>query len=125
MNGFGKHINVKFNQNKEEFSEKELFSNIILTLDECWKRTRNLEENIGLNISGYDETFYLIIENLIHIYYGEWKSEVILWWVFERFDENGNLLPIVLNDIDENLSEEVIVNTPEELWDLLKKIEKI
>jgi hypothetical protein len=121
---FGKNINVK--RRNDEPTEKEVFLDILLALEDCWKRTNHLESEVDLGISSYDETFYLIIENLIYIHYGEWKGDLILWWVFERFGENGELLPITIddeNDDEDSESEEVIVTTSEELWDLLKKIE--
>jgi hypothetical protein len=43
--------------------------------------------------------------------------------LFERFDDEGELLPITLNDDDDKTSEDILVKDPEELWVLIKKIE--
>ena len=121
MNPFGKNLNIK--RRNDEPTEKEIFLDIILTLDECWTRTNHMEEVLKLGTADYEEPFYIIIENLVFLHYGEWRGHIILWWIFERFNDEGELLPVELNDQDKNTSEEIFVETPEELWELIKKIE--
>ena len=82
-----------------------------------------MEEEVGMGIANYEESFYIIIENLILLHYGEWKGSIILWWLFERFNNKGELLAIELNNLDESTQKELLVETPEQLWDLIKKIE--
>ena len=125
MNSWGKNINVK--KRNTEPTEKEIFLDIIQTLDECWKRSNFVEGEINLGISLYEEPFYIIIENLIYLYYGEWKGDTILWWIFERLNEEGELLPIEITinpeNQEESKTEEYLIENPEQLWGLLKKIE--
>ena len=64
----------------------------------------------------------LIIENLIILHYGELKGHIILWWLFERFDDDAELLSIELNDIDTKENEELLIETPEQLWNLIRQI---
>ena len=47
----------------------------------------------------------------------------MLWWLFERFDGDGSVLPINLNDHAKEIEEEVFIETVEELWEFIKKIE--
>jgi hypothetical protein len=122
MKNFGK--NIKVNQKKKEASEKEMFVDLVNLFDECNKRTEALEQTFLLGISTYEEPLFIVIENLLIMHYGEWKAEIVLWWVYDRYDEEGNLLPIELNFQDENKQENVIVETVEQLWDLIKKIDK-
>jgi hypothetical protein len=125
MNSWGKNINIK--KRNTEPTEKEIFLDIIQTLDECWKRSNFVEREINLGISLYEEPFYITIENLIYLYYGEWKGDTILWWIFERLNEEGELLPIEitinLENQEESKTEEHLIENPEQLWGLLKKIE--
>ena len=121
MNPFGKNINIK--SRNDEPKETEIFLEIIQIVDECWKRTNHMEEEMGMGVSNYEEPFYLVIENLVFLHYGEWKGHIVLWWLFERFNEEGELLAIELNDDDSNTTEEVLIETPEQLWDLIRKIE--
>jgi len=123
MKNFGK--NLKVEPKKKGLSEKELFIDIISVFDECNQRTEDLEETYMMGISNYDEAFYLMIENLLYIHYGEWKTDIILWWVYDRFGPEGEIMAIELNDHDSNSAESVIVETAEQLWSFLKRIDKL
>jgi hypothetical protein len=117
----GKHLNIK--SRTKNPTEKDLFVEIINLLDECWIRSNVIEGQFGLGITNYEEPFYIVAENLIYMHYGEWQGDIILWWLFERLDEEGSLLPINLNDHDKKLEEEVFIETIEELWYFIKKIQ--
>jgi len=123
MKNFGK--NLKVEPKKKGLSEKELFIDIINVFDECNQRTEDLEETYMMGISNYDEAFYLMIENLLYIHYGEWKTDIILWWVYDRFGPEGEIMAIELNDHDSNSKESVVVETAEQLWSFLKRIDKL
>jgi len=122
MKNFGKNLNIK--SRIKDPTEKDLFVEIINLLDECWIRSNVIEGQFGLGITNYEEPFYIVAENLIYMHYGEWQGDIILWWLFERLDEEGSLLPINLNDHDKKLEEEVFIETIEDLWYFIKKIEK-
>jgi hypothetical protein len=123
MKNFGKNVNIKSKQ--KGLSEKDIFINVIDILDECWTRSSVLGEEFSMDMSSYDEPFYLMIENLLYIKYGEWKTDVVLWWVYNRFNEKEELMPIKLNDHVEKTEEEILVETPEQLWEFLKRIDKL
>lgn len=114
---------IKIRQKEYQPTEKEIFLDLIKTLNECWERTKTLEDKIGLGIGSYEEPLYMSIETLFFLYYGELKAMIALWWVFDRFGEKGELLPVILNK-DEEGEEEVFVKTPIQLWNLLEKISK-
>jgi hypothetical protein len=119
---FGKHLNIK--SRTKDPTEKDLFVEIVNLLDECWTRSNVIEGQFGLGITNYEEPFYIVAENLIYMHYGEWQGDITLWWLFERLDEDGSLLPINLNDHNKEEEEEVFIETAEELWDFIKKIER-
>jgi hypothetical protein len=118
---FGKHLNIK--SRTKDPTDKDLFTEIMGLVDECWIRSNVIENEFGLGVSDYEEPFYIVIENLIYMHYGEWKGDIMLWWLFERFDEDGSVLPINLNDHAKETEEEVFIETVEELWEFIKKIE--
>lgn len=124
MKNFGKNVNIKA-KNQPTLSEKDIFINVVDILDQCWERSSNLGEGFGMDMTSYDEPFYLMIENLLYVKYGEWKTDIILWWAYNRFNENDELMPIKLNDHDEKTQEDIMVETPEELWNFLKRIDKL
>jgi len=123
MKNFGK--NLKIQPKKRELSEKDTFIDLIDIFDNCNMRTEEFEGSFMFNISSYDEPFYIMIENLFLLHYGEWKTDIILWWIYDRFDEEGNISPIEFNDHDTESQEQVLVETPEQLWNFLKRLDKL
>jgi len=121
MKPFGKNINIKLRN--DEPTEKEIFLDVVQLVDDCWKRSHFMENEMNVGISSYEEPFYLVIENLIYLHFSEWKGDIILWWLFERFNDDGELLPIEVTFHEKEITEEHIVENPEQLWELLKKIE--
>ena len=123
MKNFGKNVIIKPKKQKG-LSEKEIFIDIVSLLDECFSRSASLEQH-NLNIATYDEPFYIMIENLMFLKYGEWKTDIILWWVYNRYNEEGEIMPIKLNDHVENVEEEVMIENADQLWEFLKRIDKL
>ena len=121
MTPFDKHLNVK--SRTKDPTDKDLFIEVVGLVNECWIRSNVIENEFSLGVSDYEEPFYLVIENLLYMHYGEWKGDIMLWWLFERFDEEGSVLPINLNDHAKEIEEEVFIETVEELWEFIKKIE--
>ena len=120
LQNFGEHL--KFIKDNQTISEKDTFIDIVNIFDKCNKRTGLLEQEFNVDLETYENPFFLLIENLLAMAYGENEAEIILWWVYDRFDEEGNLLSIKLNFEDEGIEEDVMVETAEELWDLLEKL---
>jgi hypothetical protein len=121
LKNFGKNLNLKQKQPSSS-NTKSFFVDIITLLDGVYQRTVEMD-SFGINMETYDDGFYTLIENLILKIYGEWKTELVMWYVYDRFDENEQLMPLLLQE-EEQEEEEVFIETPEQLWDLLKKIEK-
>lgn len=120
LQNFGE--NLRLVKDNQTISEKDTFIDIVNIFDKCNKRTGLLEQEFNVDLESYENPFFLLIENLLALSYGENEAEIILWWVYDRFDEEGNLLSIKLNFEDEGLEEDVMVETAEELWNLLEKL---
>ena len=72
---------------------------------------------VGITASN-ENPFYTSIKMLMEQHYGEVKTEIILWWVFESITEDGGILPL----IDEN-GKTHIIKTPTQLYKFIKKYE--
>ena len=131
LKDFGKNLNLKQKQPVSN-NTKQFFIDIVTLFDGVYQRTVEMD-SFGINMETYDDGFYILIENLILKTYGEWKTELILWYIYDRFNENEELMPLILQEEDqdeedqdeeEQDGEEIFVETPEQLWDLIKKIDK-
>jgi len=122
VKSFGKYLNIK--KQSSPLDEKELFCELIESYELIAKRSSRLQNDYGLEFRDYDESFLLVIDNLFYLKYGEWKTEIIIWYIWEREDEEGNLGKLEYTDLDTGETTEVIVKCAEDLWDVLKDIEK-
>ena len=50
--------------------------------------------------------------------YGTQKTEVVLWYIFGRIDDKGNVKPIIKNKT------KIILSTPSELWEFLETLDR-
>tara|TARA_R110000868_G_scaffold180150_1_gene420704 strand:- start:2230 stop:2613 length:384 start_codon:yes stop_codon:yes gene_type:complete len=121
LKDFGKNLNLKQKQPISN-NTKQFFIDIVTLFDGVYQRTVEMD-SFGIDMETYDDGFYVLIENLILKTYGEWKTELILWYIYDRFNENEELMPLTLQE-EEQDEEEIFVETPEQLWDLIKKIDK-
>jgi len=121
LKDFGKNLNLKQKQPMSN-NTKQFFIDVVTLFDGVYQRTVEMD-SFGINMETYDDGFYILIENLILKTYGEWKTELILWYIYDRFNENEELMPLTLQE-EEQEEEEIFVESPEQLWDLIKKIDK-
>jgi hypothetical protein len=121
---FGKNLKIKDKDGVEEIpTEEELFMESINLLENCWKRSNSLFENFGINFIDFETDYHQTIENLILIKYGLLKTEIILWYIFGRLNEENEPSPLILK-YDDRDDEEIFINDVKELWDFLNKIEE-
>lgn len=124
LNNFGKKL--KFNKRtpkKRSVSEKDMFIQSVDAFYKVWKRSNTTYELYKINLLEYEEDFYQIIESFIFMKYGEWKTELIMWYVFAREDEKGNVLPLTLQ-VENKGEAEVYIKTADDLWEFIKKLEE-
>jgi hypothetical protein len=121
--GLGKQLKLtKRSEKKKPLSEKEIFIDLVVRLDQAWNNSNIMYEQFKVNLLEYEEQYFTLIEDLILLKYGDWKTEIILWYVYGRIDEEGNMYSLMLTMNDEK--KEVVINNPTQLWDFIKMIEK-
>ena len=120
LNNFGSKL--KFSKNGKS-EEKEIFIETVVLLEHCWTRTNVMHEELGIDLWSYEETYYKIIENLIFLKYSESIANLILWYVYDRFDADGKLLGLSIT-IPGKEPKLHMVKTPSDLWNLIEKINK-
>jgi len=76
----------------------------------------NVANTLGINVFEYEEKYITIVKNLLDKAYGEVKSNIIIWWVYESITPDDKVLPLV----DEN-DKEHIIKTPKQLVRFLKR----
>lgn len=78
----------------------------ILSL-ETFVAKSNILLGIGVNLGEYYFDIFQIIEDLIAENYGEAVLEMILWYLFDRIDRKGKIVPFIGEDKKEYLIKDV------------------
>jgi hypothetical protein len=111
----GEGVEVKENPKMLKKKEEKSFVNLISNLCQIEAHTA-LMDAMGVNIDGFQETHLKVFDTLLRQCYGDIKTSIIMWWVFESINGDGEVSGI----IDEN-NKEHIINTPSQLYKFLKK----
>ncbi len=124
LNNFGKKFKLNKRSKKDKIiSEEEIFVETIDMMSKCWERSNTLYDTFKINFLEYEEEYFRIMENLVVVKYGLWKSEIILWYIFGRIDLDGKMQTLTVQD-DGQEPENITLTTPQELWNFLKKLEE-
>jgi hypothetical protein len=104
-------------KNREDI-QRTIFLNVIPLLEHAINRGTILESDFNIDVTKYEELFYQIIDSLIYLHFDPKAAEVILFYLYERFNPDGTANPV----LDAN-GNEVMLETTEDLWNLVQFIE--
>lgn len=113
-------VNTSFKRKKKNALEKkkELFYNIINGIQALDARSSLANADLRIDMSSYDEAFYQVIDALILYIFGKDGYELINFYLYEKINPDGSINSLV----DDN-DNEVNLDTPEDLWNVLVKLE--
>jgi len=114
----GSDTYLKPKRKTEEDIQREKFEKVILTLEEIETRAIILGNDLGLDLSTYDEKFYQVIDGLLGLHFGKEANEVIFFYLYERLNPDGSMNSL----IDKN-DNRVELNSPSDLWEIVKQIQ--
>jgi hypothetical protein len=123
LRNFGNKLKFEESKHSKEKKEKELFVTVVDSFRYSFNKSAQLFLDYRIDIFTYEENYYRIIEDLLLINFGVWKTELILWYVYEGIDENGkpNILEIELPD---GSKQTVKFPTTNSLWQFILKMDK-
>ena len=111
----GKGLVVKENKKALKNRENLFLIEVIELLCELEAKA-NVANTLGINVFEYEEKYITIVKNLLDKAYGEIKSNIIIWWVYESITPDEEILPIIDEDEKEH-----IIKTPKQLVRFLKR----
>jgi hypothetical protein len=122
---FGKHLVTKDkNKSKINVNDKQAFMDLVDTFSMAHQRSLAVEKEHGLALEKYDGLFFLLIENLFYHHYGEWQTELILWYVYDRLDDEQNAIPMFVFDEITGEEEEVSIKNTSDLYSFIQSVNK-
>jgi hypothetical protein len=111
-NLLGVNINLKNNFNKDD---EQSFLAIIEILDNFSKGEETLIQ-FNIDMTFFTSPLWQVIEYFIGKNYGLDNCNVIMWYIFDRFDMDGNLKPFIDNKENEHKIEDT-----QQLWNFITK----
>ena len=116
-------IQIKEKDMAREVIEKKLFVESIILLREIEDRRDFLEDEIGMDMSIYEEKFLQIIENLFKIHFSKEQLALVQYYIYK--------VPTIENwdgKIDITDGKEMITvdfETPEQVWNVITSLKKV
>jgi hypothetical protein len=108
----GTEIKIKDNIDS---TEELLFATTIQKMEDSYLMERKLLEEFGISIAEITEPLWSIIENDFSFLFGESAKEIIMWYIYERFDSDDNVIPLEGED-----GKMFVLNTVNDLWSYIK-----
>jgi hypothetical protein len=114
-------LNIKSLLRKKRKSQtdkkRELFISVINSIERLITRQNLMYSDFQLDFANYDDPFLDTIDALIVLHFGKEGAEVIVYYLWDRLNDDGTVNPLM----DEG-GNEIYLNNAGELWDLLVKI---
>lgn len=108
---------IRRKKKNESEKKRELFCSVINSIEELNIRGSLAFADLQLDMEKYDEKFFEVIDSLIYISFGKESAELIGFYLWNRINPDGTVNPI-LTDTEE----EIYLESPYQLYDLLLKI---
>ena len=106
--------------NSTNLSKEGSFLLLMEKLENTRKKEIDLLKKYGTDITSFTEDLWIAIDNLLESLYGLEKQDIIMWYLFDRFDSKGKIIPL-----EDNNGKEIYIKTSRQLWHYLRNnIEK-
>jgi hypothetical protein len=83
-------------------------------------RSIGMKHDYKVDMIEYEEPFFNIIDSFLKIHFNQEQQNIINWWLYDKFLPTGD----VLNLIDKETDDEIPTTTPEDIYYLIKSLEK-
>jgi len=105
---------TKRKKKSESDKKRELFFQIIQSIEELHVRQNLLYIDINVDFSKYDDRFFDIIDNLLDLQFGKQGTHLIGFYLYDRINSDGTMNPIITED-----GREILLMDPYDLWRFL------
>ena len=99
---------------------RELFCTALNEIQFINARAVGMKHDYNIDFTEYDDPFFKAISSLMQLHFTDKQRSMINWWLYDKFLPSGDVL--ILNDNETH--EEIPTETPEDVWELLEKINK-
>ena len=102
--------------------EEKTFVQIIEKLKQLVGKADRVAQQTGIILFDHDEEFFVLIEFLLDQLYGRENSEIIMWWVYSKNEDLGDVEIEFLDDEDKDFTDQF--KDLDTIQDLFKRIKQ-
>jgi hypothetical protein len=108
---------IKRKKQNKQTQARELFVSIINSLQMVQTRATIMFSDLKLDYSTYDEPFLEIIDALLLMKFGKEASEIISYYMWERYNPDGTV-----NEIYDEYDNVIPLENANDLWNVVLKL---
>jgi len=112
---------IKVKSPDKESMNKKLFIQVMKQLRQIEERRDFMQEEIGMDMTAYEDQFFLVIENLMKMHFSKEQLALIQMYLYQLVPDkewDGTIT------IEKNKKEETHpFKTPTDVWNVIKKFE--
>lgn len=117
------NIRISERELERDVMEKKLFIESIILLREIEDRRDFMEEELGVDMTVYEEKFLQIIENLFKMHFNKEQLALIQYYIYQVPTLDNWDGKIDLSDGKEMIT--VDFETPEQVWNVISSLKKV
>tara|TARA_B110000483_G_C17908433_1_gene432141 strand:+ start:121 stop:531 length:411 start_codon:yes stop_codon:yes gene_type:complete len=111
-NILGSEVTIKDNIDSVE---EKIFITFIKKIEDSQLVENKLFEEGGVELSRVTDPLWFVIENSFKFIYGEKATDLILWYVYDRFSPDGEII-----ELEDEGGKTYILKTPKDLWSYIQ-----
>jgi hypothetical protein len=108
----GTNVNIKDNIDE---SEELVFHSFIKKLENSYKIENEVFESGGIDLTKVTDGLWFVVENTLKMLYGEEAVEIIIWYIYDRFNPDGSIVPL-----EGPGDKQFILKDSNDLWNYIK-----
>lgn len=108
----GSEVTIKDNI---DATEEGIFLAFIKKLEEAYETENKLFEAGGLELTKVTDPLWFVLENSFKFLYGEEAANLIWWYIFDRFNPDGSIVPL-----EDEYGKEYVFKNTKDLWSYIK-----
>ena len=108
---------IKITEPDKHFMDKKLFISVMQSLKQIEERRDFMQEEIGMDMTAYEEQFFTVIENLMKMHFNKEQLALIQMYLYQLVPDkewDGTIT------IEKNKQDKVVpFKLPEDVWNVV------
>ena len=113
---------IKLRTPSRELMEKKIFIDVLKQLKQIEERKDFMAEEIGMDMTAYEDQFFAVIENLLRLHYNKEQLALIQMYLYQLIPDKGWDGTIT---IEKDKEEKVVpFKKPEDVWKVIETFQQ-